>query len=312
MNSVAVIIVHFGDYALTRACIESVLLSSEDVHIVVCDNSMNISNDTLRKDFEHIAISDINKSDAVGNNKLLWHKMLFNSGYAAAANAGIRLAQKYFSSDYFLILNNDCTIEQACIEKLMRCYQSIIDCGLLGAKVLFRDNDIFINSVGGYFNAWTGWQKNIGAREKDSGQYIGLLQPDYVYGACMFFSKAFINQVGLMDEHFLLYHEEHDWCVRAVKKGFNNYTCCDAVVYHQQGASSGKKIKHLDAPEFILILQYSNLIRFYLKHYPLLLPIAYFRLLLIMLKRMLQGKFKHSLLLLSVIFGKRIHTLPAL
>jgi hypothetical protein len=311
VKSVVVIVVHFGDYILTKACIESVMQSTIAVHIVVIDNSMNVSNEKLLSDFKEVIYLDDHKTNITAHPNLIWHKMHRNSGYATAANTGIRLAQKHFSTDYFLVLNNDCTLDSKCVELLIKTYEATKDCGIMGAKVLFADSDNIINSVGGYFNKWTAWQRNTGSGEKDIGQYSNLLKPDYVYGACMFFSQAFLNVVGYMDEHYLLYHEEHDWCLRALNKGYTNYTLCNAVVYHRQGASSGKKIKQQDAPRHILILQYSNIIRFYKKHYPLLLPVAYTRLLLIMCKRLIQGKFSHALLVLSVIFGKRIDTLPA-
>ncbi len=309
-TSVCCIVVHFGDYTNTRNCINSLLASSYPVSIIVCDNASNVSESELKSDYNHIQFfKQVPIEVEIRRQGILWCQMLSNLGYAAAANRGIQIAINNSDAVFLMILNNDCTTQLHCIQQLLTTYVSINDCGILGAKVLFSGTRSAINSVGGYFNKWTAWQRNIGAFETDSGQYPLLFKPSYVYGACMFFSKRFITTVGLMDESFLLYQEEHDWCIRAEKSGFTNYTCTQAVVYHLQGASSGKKIKMQDAPDHVLILQYGNLIRLYTKHFPILLPIAYIRLAMIFIKRLIQGKARHAFLVLRVIFGKRINSL---
>lgn len=311
MESIAVIVVHYGDYVLTRDCLKSILASDTQVRIIVSDNGNYVHKDELSKDFTNCSI--VNNKDIITNesSNLVWLVNKENTGYAGAANAGLRLAKKLWQCTYYLILNNDCTLTSNCISSLMHCYKSRSHCGIMGAKVLFANSHSIINSVGGYFNKYTAWQKNIGAHQKDIGQYTGLFKPDYIYGACMFFHSSFLEKVGYMDESFLLYYEEHDWCIRAQKKGFENYTCTEAIVHHRQGASSGKKIKSNAAPDFILILQYSNLIRFYLKHFPMLTPVAYLKLCAQALKRLVRGQLQHAFLILTVIFGKRINRLPS-
>jgi GT2 family glycosyltransferase len=303
--------VHYGNYDLTRKCLHSIIKSDLAVRIVVSDNNLTMDENRILQDFPNTVFSDTLKdSDDIIHQPIYWLRNYKNMGYAAAVNIGIIAARQLFQSEYYLILNNDCTIDKHTISALLKAYRSMPYCGIMGAKVLFAESQGIINSVGGYFNKFTTWQKNIGAREKDNGQYSGLLEPDYIYGACMFVSNAFIEKVGLMDDSYLLYYEEHDWCIRSRKCGFKNYTCTDAVIYHQQGASSGKKIKNSSAPDYILQLQYGNLIRFYRKHFVLLLPLAYFRLCFLFIKRIMQGQLKHAFLILKVIFGKRIHTLP--
>ncbi|MFN5379774.1 MAG: glycosyltransferase family 2 protein [Bacteroidota bacterium] len=311
MPEITVVIIHYGDYALTSACLNSVLRSNEAVSIIICDNASNVADQQLLHDHANYYFYGTSLTEKPLKGQIIWHRMGFNAGYAAAANAGIRIAKTIYQSYYILILNNDCTVHPACIKTLRHTYESLPDCGLLGAKVLFSSADGLINSVGGSFNKWTCWQKNIGAREVDAGQYSGLLKPDYVYGACMFISMKCIDTIGLMDERFLLYQEEHDWCIRALGKGYTNYTTCDALVFHQQGASSGKKIKQQQAPDYILALQYGNLIRLYLKHFPLLTPVAFIRLFMILAKRIVHRQYRHAFLLMKVIFGYRIHELPA-
>jgi GT2 family glycosyltransferase len=61
---------------------------------------------------------------------------------------------------------------------------------------------------------------------------------DFVSGASMLASRAFLERVGLMEESYFLYFEEMDWAVRAKGKFQLGYTR-ESVIYHKEGASIG-------------------------------------------------------------------------
>lgn len=42
---------------------------------------------------------------------------------------------------------------------------------------------------------------------------------EWISGACMFFRRSVLREVGLFDERFFLYFEETDWCLRAKNSG---------------------------------------------------------------------------------------------
>ena len=60
---------------------------------------------------------------------------------------------------------------------------------------------------------------------------------DFISGASMVASRAFIDQVGLMADDYFLYYEEIDWAARRGALPFR--LCGDAIVYHHTGTSIG-------------------------------------------------------------------------
>ncbi len=50
--------------------------------------------------------------------------------------------------------------------------------------------------------------------------------------------------IGLMDERFFLYSEEHDWQVRGLQHGYRTRLCAKSIVHHK-GSMSTDSSKHL-------------------------------------------------------------------
>jgi GT2 family glycosyltransferase len=63
----------------------------------------------------------------------------------------------------------------------------------------------------------------------------------------MLFSRAALQQVGLLDERFFLVYEESDWCFRARRQGFACVMAPQAKVWHKIGASFGSELSPLRA-----------------------------------------------------------------
>lgn len=61
---------------------------------------------------------------------------------------------------------------------------------------------------------------------------------NYICGACVMVSRAFIESVGLLDEGYFLYCEEQDWAYRAAGK-FDLAYAPEALVWHREGISTG-------------------------------------------------------------------------
>ena len=47
-----------------------------------------------------------------------------------------------------------------------------------------------------------------------------------------FFKKKIVEEIGLMDEIFFMYHEDPDWNIRAQQKGYISYYVPTTIVYH--------------------------------------------------------------------------------
>ena len=64
------------------------------------------------------------------------------------------------------------------------------------------------------------------------------MEIDSTGGACMLVRREALKQVGPLDEGFLMYAEETDWCFRIKKAGWKVFYVSGATVYHYGGASA--------------------------------------------------------------------------
>ncbi len=229
-----------------------------------------------------------------------------NTGFAAANNACIQLAQK-LKSEYYWLLNNDTVIEKQSLNSLIHFSNKLKEKkqkpGLIGSKILYYNSDNRIQTIGGIFNPFTSRQYHKGLNENDKGQYdYPDVKIDYPYGASIFFTANFLNEVGLMNEKYFLYFEELDWAIRAKRKGFETKFCFESKVFHKQGNSTGKKMNKARSP-FNACLKSRNLLLFYRQHYFALLPIAWFRLLLNAFRAFTKKDFSEAKIIMKVLFG---------
>ncbi len=63
---------------------------------------------------------------------------------------------------------------------------------------------------------------------------------DWTNGACMLVRREAMEQVGLLDEEFLIYAEETDWCYRIKEAGWKVYYLPEVSVYHHEGQATNQ------------------------------------------------------------------------
>jgi GT2 family glycosyltransferase len=61
---------------------------------------------------------------------------------------------------------------------------------------------------------------------------------DAATGACLFLSRAALNDVGSFDERFFVYYEETDWLIRAKRRGWETVFLPAIEAVHASAASS--------------------------------------------------------------------------
>jgi GT2 family glycosyltransferase len=136
-----------------------------------------------------------------------------------------------------------------------------------------------VQALNGYrFNVWTGAGTAIHDRLPASAPFDAatvVAATDFVLGASLAVSRAFLEQVGLMEDSYFLYFEEIDWAMRNRRRGGNSFTigfAAGATVYHKEGGSigsSGVKGQRSLMAEYWLNRSRLAFIR---RHYPVLLP----------------------------------------
>lgn len=94
--------------------------------------------------------------------------------------------------------------------------------------------------AGTYILPDTMWGQQIGALEREVGQYTGRREVEGITFAVAYLKRAVLDAIGGLSEDFESYFEDTDYCLRARKAGFRTLYAGDAQVVHDEhGSTSG-------------------------------------------------------------------------
>lgn len=220
--------------------------------VTVNFNQQKVTEDLLKSlteintypDFEIIVVDNGSKIDPVPEWKVKYPDVIFirsalNTGFAGGNNIGIRQAR----GDYFFLINNDTEVTADLIEKLVQTLETNLKIGMVSPKIHYFDRPGMLQYAGYTpMNYYTARNACIGQFEEDKGQYDALSGPTgYAHGAAMMLSAKAVQKAGLMAENYFLYYEELDWCERIRKAGYEIHVNLQALIYHKESVSVGKK-----------------------------------------------------------------------
>jgi GT2 family glycosyltransferase len=223
--SVAVILVNWNGYYLTKRCLHSLEKVSYVNHsIIVVDNaSEDGSYNKLKNEF--------NKPIFLRNQK--------NLGFTGGNNTGIAYAmEKGF--DYILLLNNDTVVNPDFMEPLLNLAIQNPDTGMVQPLILNLDSADRIWSAGGKMLQSLGIAKTLGDNAVLKDYPLEDRKIDWATGCCILIPKVIILQVGTLENSFFAYFEDVDWSLRIREAGFKIYFSSKSIIYHQGSASSKK------------------------------------------------------------------------
>ena len=171
-----------------------------------------------------------------------------NLGFAGGNNIGIRLALAA-QVDFVWLLNTDTVVDPDALETLTDRALARPDAGIVGSTLLYYWSPSEIQALGGAsFDRRTGASRHVGADTRAQDVPLDpapiVAQTDYVVGASMLVSQAFLTSVGLMCEDYFLYYEEIDWAVRA-RGRFALAYAPQSRVFHKVGGSSRQTASRL-------------------------------------------------------------------
>lgn len=195
--------------------------------------------------------------DELGPLTLLHARL--NRGYAGAVNMGLKALKGRV--DFYWVVNPDCAVPPQTAAAFAAWTRETPGFGLVGSPVLYYARPDTIQTAGGAVSRFTGNCRHrcpdqpLSALEGLSGE--GL---DWVTGANLVVSPAFLEKVGYMREDYFLYYEEVDWAFR--RGGFPIDFLPHAPVYHHGGTSIGSGTMLRAASAFSDYLNYRNQTRF--------------------------------------------------
>ena len=216
--TVAIVILNWRKPESTLECLEAIAHLNYPaglVQVIVVDNaSQDRSAEIIREAFPGVML--------VENSE--------NMGYAGGNNVGIRTALAA-GSDYTWILNNDVLVQPDALSRLVQTAEVHPEAAFFGPLVKSRLDPEQIISAGG--KLVTGWRAVLrGTGELDQGQYRRVEAVDFLSGCALLVRNPALDNIGLLDERYFLYHEDVEWCSRAQAQGFGVAFVPNAVVWH--------------------------------------------------------------------------------
>lgn len=228
--------------------------------------------------------------------KLTFIESEHNGGYAAGNNIGLKFclaADPEFA--YAWVLNNDTVVAKDALSGMMaeiqrlKTTQPAAKLGFYGHRIT-NYHDPSTDQVSYYgFNQKTATVTFFSTRKPGSI----LLNEDRFYpcGASIFVSKAFIEEVGLMEERYFLYYEEPDWSIRAHQKGYTLVIFNDIPVFHKEGASAGSNSDGSQRSELSDLYIIKNRFTIIRKFYPKNIPYVYISMAGVIINRIRRKQF---------------------
>jgi len=326
MNS-RVIILNWNGWKDAIECLESVFrLNTESFSVVVCDNastddSLNKVKDWARGELhaesanpdmsrlsappfpKPISYVELTREQAesgtiCSETKLILIQTGANLGFAGGCNVGLRYALGDQDCKYFWLLNNDTVVEPDSLSAMVRLMQSRPGVGLCGSLNVSYYNPQQVQAQGG--KPYCSWTSRVHTPPLRLVHEVAShpAPMDFVNGASMLASRAFLENVGLMDESYFLYFEELDWAMRARGKFELGYAR-ESVIYHKEGATIGS---HADRMKRSLLSEQfltRNRVLFTKRFLPWALPSVLVTVCFASGYRALRGDFQRARLMLK-------------
>lgn len=198
-----------------------------------------------------------------------------NKGFAGGFNRGIDYGL-IWGADYFLLINNDCSIKDAnLLDELIKTAKNTPKIGIVSPKIYFAPGFEFhkdrykktdLGKViwygGGSFD-WDNVQGiHRGIDDVDFGQYDEIEKTDFISGACMLIKKEVFEKVGKFNEDYFLYFEDVEFQKRVDDAGYKKFYNGQVAIYHKvsQSTEAGSSLTdyYTTRNRLIFGMQYAN------------------------------------------------------
>lgn len=245
----SIIIVNWNCGRLLRRCVETVIASEPLVsyEILIVDNAS--SDDSLQELLTSAVVAPLHE-----NQRLRVIRNSDNVGFGSANNQAFALTR----APLLFLLNPDTEISRGSIDTLVSTLLAQPDTGACGPKILNVDGSV---QVSVWHNPPRAWQIVLSQLKlylifprRLRGKLLLGGHWDHGYrrtvpmlsGAAILARREMIEQVGGFDEHFQMYAEDNEWCLRIIRAGWQLMFEPRSVILHYGGQSAIKRWSNLE------------------------------------------------------------------
>ena len=167
-----------------------------------------------------------------------------NAGFTGGNNQALEICQ----GEYILLFNSDAVALPGAVDTLVSFAAAHPQAGIVGARLLNPDGS-FQASFMDFPTLWSEFLMLSKLAKVLKGPHYPSYPPqqsmetrpvDWVTGACLLIRREVVEEVGPLDESYVTYSEEVDWCWRVRKAGWQVYYVAEASVLHWGGQSAAK------------------------------------------------------------------------
>jgi GT2 family glycosyltransferase len=180
-----------------------------------------------------------------------------NLGFAKGTNVGIRASR----GANLLLLNSDTVVPAGAIDALLRKLDAHSDVAVVGPRLVDAAGRAELS-----FGKMIGPLAELRQKRTAKGDVDALTRrehfPDWVSGACLLVRRGDAEAVGLLDERYIMYLEDVDFCAAIRARGRRVLFTPAVEITHLRGRS------RLAAPATTDRAYRRSQIAFYVKHHP--------------------------------------------
>lgn len=162
-----------------------------------------------------------------------------NYMFARGNNEGIKIAE----GEIICLLNNDIKVDPHFLEPIIEAFQSKPEIAAAQPKVLDLSSPgkfEYAGAAGGFIDRY-GFPFMRGrlffTMEDDNGQYDTEIPIFWSTGASFFIRKSVLDEIGFLDEDFVMHMEEIDLCWRMHHRDHKIYCIPSSRVWHYGGGT---------------------------------------------------------------------------
>lgn len=334
--ALGVVIVNFRGAADTIECLESLLRSALPLKVVVVENGSGDESTRMLLDWaagrieaqpasgllrqfstppvrKPLAMAHIGP-DQIGIGPIAPITLIEspdNLGFAGGNNLGLRHLLADRGVRHFWLLNNDTVVMPEAAGALLARMDATPNIGMCGTIVRQYWQPEQLQALNGYmFNKWTGAGVALGGNEAAAVQFDPQLitdATDFVLGASLAASRAFLETIGLMEESYFLYFEEIDWAVRNRKRDGTPFAIAfahGATIFHKAGAAIGSPSAIAGRSPFSDYWMTRSRLRFIARHYRWLWPWHWLFTWIIVARRLFRRQWPNARAVVRAAFGR--------
>jgi GT2 family glycosyltransferase len=221
LGPVTIVIPVWNESNITKACVASLWEHTAlEYDIVLIDNG---SESETRQTLDDIVAAAPRKNVRVIRND-------HNEGFAFACNQGIAAT----TAPWVVLLNNDVVVTERWLTRMLAFASLDPNAGLVGPRTNRASGpQVVPNADYGDLVAMERF-----ARAHCAGHRGDFKLETRVVGLCLLVSRAVIDRIGGLDPCFFPGNfEDDDYCLRAVRAGFQPVVVDDVFVHHAQSAT---------------------------------------------------------------------------